>query len=77
MAGQYLLVSFQLEPLFHALADKSYLTVLLSYWVTVKAATLIFISGRFSTFLYAHEGRSGNIYNFVKIKHGYSRFKGA
>ena len=36
--------------------------ILLSYWVTVKAATLIFIFGRGSTISSAQEGRSIRIY---------------
>ena len=41
--------------------DCDIIWVLLSYWVTVNAATLIFISGRGSTILSAHEERSGII----------------
>ena len=33
---------------------------------TVKAVTLIFISGRGSTISSAQEGKSGSIYNLVK-----------
>ena len=38
--------------------------VLLDFSLTVKAATLIFISGRGSAFSSAKEGKSGLIYNF-------------
>ena len=41
-------------------------TVLLDFSLTVKAATLIFISGRGSAISYAKEGKSGFIYNLVK-----------
>ena len=41
--------------------------VLLSYWVTVKAATLILISRRGLTILSAREGIFGYIYNLIKI----------
>ena len=40
--------------------------VLLDYSLTVKAATLIFISGRGSAISSAKEGKSGFIYNVVK-----------
>ena len=40
--------------------------VLLDFSLTVKAATLIFISGRGSAFSSAKEGKSGFIYNLVK-----------
>ena len=40
--------------------------VLIDYSLTVKAATLIFISGRGSPILSANEGKSGFIYNLVK-----------
>ena len=39
--------------------------VLLDFSLTVKAATLIFISGRGSAISSAKEGKSGFIYNFV------------
>ena len=41
--------------------------VLLSSWVTVNVATLIFISGRGSAISSAKEGKSGFIYNLVKV----------
>ena len=40
--------------------------VLLDFSLTVKAATLIFISGCGSPILSAKEGKSGFIYNLVK-----------
>ena len=40
--------------------------VLLDFSLTVKAATLIFISGRCSAISSAKEGKSGYIYNLVK-----------
>ena len=40
--------------------------ILLGFSLTVKAATLIFISGRGSAISFAKEGKSGFIYNLVK-----------
>ena len=40
--------------------------LLLDFSLTVKAATLIFISGRGSAISSAKEGKSGLIYNLVK-----------
>ena len=40
--------------------------VLLDFALTVKAATLIFISGRGSAISSAKEGKSGFIYNLVR-----------
>ena len=40
--------------------------ILLDFLLTVKAATLIFISGRGSAISSAKEGKSGFIYNLVK-----------
>ena len=42
------------------------LLVLIDFSLTVKAATLIFISGRGSAISSAKEGKSGFIYNLVK-----------
>ena len=42
------------------------ITILLDFSLTVKAATLIFISGRGSAISSAKEGKSGFIYNMVK-----------
>ena len=41
--------------------------VLIDFFLTVKAATLIFISGRGSAIAFAKEGKSGSIYNLVNI----------
>ena len=43
-----------------------YLIVLIDFSLTVKATTLIFISGRRSAISSAKEGKSGFIYNLVK-----------
>ena len=40
--------------------------ILLDFSLTVKAATLIFISGRGSTISSAKQGKSGSFYNLVK-----------
>ena len=40
--------------------------LLLDFSLTVKAATLIFISGRGSAISFAKVGKSGFIYNVVK-----------
>ena len=40
--------------------------VIIDRSLTVKAATLIFISGRGSAILSAKQGKSGSIYNLVK-----------
>ena len=40
--------------------------VLIDFSLTLKAATLIFISGRGSAISFAKEGKSGFIYNLVK-----------
>ena len=42
------------------------MSILLDFSLTVKAATLIFISGCGSAILSAKEGKSGCIYNLVK-----------
>ena len=41
-------------------------TILIDFSLTVKAATLVFISGRGSAILSAKEGKSGFIHNLVK-----------
>ena len=43
-----------------------YPSVLLDFSLTLKAATLIFISGCISAISSAKEGKSGFIYNLVK-----------
>ena len=40
--------------------------ILIYFSLTVKAATLIFISGRGSAISSAEQGKSGSIYNLVK-----------
>ena len=40
--------------------------VLIDFSLTVKAATLVFISGRVSAISSAKQGKSGYIYNLVK-----------
>ena len=42
------------------------LSILIDFLLTVKAATLIFISGRGSDISSAKEGKSGFIFNLVK-----------
>ena len=42
------------------------LLLLIDFSLTVKAATLIFVSGRGSAISSAKEGKSGFIYNLVK-----------
>ena len=46
--------------------DKEKQRILLDFSLTVKAATLIFISGCGSAISSAKEGKSGFIYNLVK-----------
>ena len=41
--------------------------VLLEFSLTVKAATLIFISGRVSTISFAKQGKSGSIYHVYNL----------
>ena len=40
--------------------------VLIDFWLTVKTATLIYISWRGSAILSAEQGKSGSIHNLVK-----------
>ena len=49
-----------------ASTNKHTFTVIIDFSLTVKAATLIFISGRVSAISTAKEGKSGFIYNLVK-----------
>ena len=42
--------------------------ILLNFLLSVKAVTLIFISGRGSAISSAKQGKSGSIYNLVKIE---------
>ena len=41
--------------------------VVVSYWVTVQAATLVFIPGHCSAISSARDGRSGNVNKLVNI----------
>ena len=45
-----------------------YFVVLMDFSLTVKAATLIFISGRGSAISSTKQGKSGSIYNLAKNK---------
>ena len=45
--------------------------ILMDFSLTVKAATLIFISGRGSAISSAKEGKSGFIYSLVKSYHAF------
>ena len=47
---------------------KKHTKILLDFSLTVKAATLLFISGCGSAISSAKEGKSGFIYNLVKSK---------
>ena len=47
-------------------SSESTYTILIDFSLTVKAATLIFISGGGSAISSAKEGKSGFIYNLVK-----------
>ena len=53
-------------PQYPTSCDKQSLQILIDFSLTVKAATLIFISGRGSAIPSAKEGKSGFIYNFIK-----------
>ena len=55
-----------LLPLCYNFCIYPVLMILKSLWVTVKAATVIFISGRGSAILSAKERKPGFIYNLVK-----------
>ena len=44
----------------------TYVQILLDFSLTVKTATLIYISGRGPTISSAKQGKSGSIYNLVK-----------
>ena len=61
-------VTKKLYPIFSkiALFDVTSLPILLDFSLTVKAATLIFISGCGSAISSAKEGKSGLIQNLVK-----------
>ena len=46
----------------------SFINVLIDFLLTVKAVTLIFISGRGSAISSTKQGKSGSIYNLAKNK---------
>ena len=50
--------------MFEIMEENQYIGI--DFSLTVKAATLIFISGRGSAISSAKEGKSGSIYNLVK-----------
>ena len=57
------------DSIFHLrrnINNTRYTVVLLDFSLTVKVATLIFISGRGWAISSANEGKSGFIYNLVK-----------
>ena len=54
-------------PIVSGVLDKQdHIFILLDFSLTVKAATLIFISGRGSAISSTKEGKSGVFYNLVK-----------
>ena len=55
-----------MPPLHLSVGEEYHNTVLIDFSLTVKAATLIFISGRGSAISSAKEGKSGFIYNLLK-----------
>ena len=55
-----------ISPQYQTSCDKQSLQILIDFSLTVKATTLIFISGRGSAIPSAKEGKSGFIYNFIK-----------
>ena len=59
-----LIFSFQCQ--FHFTSYNEVLKDLIDFSLTVKVATLIFISGRGSAISSAKQGESGSIYNLVK-----------
>ena len=54
------------QVLVNAIERRQWSIILLDFSLTVKAATLIFISGCGSTISSAKEGKSGFIHNLVK-----------
>ena len=48
--------------------NEIYKKLFIDFSLTVKAATLIFISGRASAISSAEQGKSGSIYNLLKNK---------
>ena len=55
-----------LEPGFRVTAKRNLIFKKIDFSLTVKMATLIFISGRGSAISSAKEGKSGFIYNLIK-----------
>ena len=55
-----------MPPLHLSVGEEYHNTVLIDFSLTVKATTLIFISGCGSAISSAREGKSGFIYNMVK-----------
>ena len=55
-----------IKNVFNQLTSSYVCNILLDFSLTVKAATLIFISGCGSAIPSAKEGKSGSIYNLVK-----------
>ena len=53
---------------FSAIVGSSTALILIDFSLTVKAATLIFISRRGSAISSAKQGKSGSVYNLVKNK---------
>ena len=65
--GYFLYFLVKLEVDSHVLSRYCFAKyILIDFSLTVKAATLIFISGRGSAISSANEGKSGFIYNLVK-----------
>ena len=62
----YVYICFSFHDFFSFITMAIPLAVLLDFSLTVKAETLIFISGCGSAISSAKEGKSGFIYNFVK-----------
>ena len=68
LAGKLDLKRHLPNSLFLQLQLKAGTHVLIDFSLTVKAATLIFISGRSSAISSFKQGKSGCIYNLVKNK---------
>ena len=63
---QDLYTCYILQTFFFPETNLTFHQVLLDFSLTVKAATVIFISGRGSAISSAKEGKAGFIYNLVK-----------
>ena len=57
---------YLLQRLLAVTVSAEQILILIDFSLTVKAATLIFISGRVSTISSAKQGKSGSIFNLVK-----------